>query len=63
MIAMRKDLLQAILDDPEALEPRLVMADWLMEHGESAGRFHLVAMRPPGLSEPQAASRADRPCG
>ncbi len=39
MSAMREDLLRAILDDPEALEPRLVMADWLMERGDPRGDF------------------------
>jgi uncharacterized protein (TIGR02996 family) len=30
-----KGFLQAILDEPEDVGPRLIFADWLKEHGEA----------------------------
>lgn len=39
MTEARAGLLQAVLDAPDAVEPRLVLADWLMERGEPRGEF------------------------
>jgi uncharacterized protein (TIGR02996 family) len=51
----REALLRAIIDDPEDDVPRLVLADWLEEHGDAArGEFIRVQIERERLGRPAA---------